>query len=52
MGSGVIMTTNYTNALPIHELIRDDIKQDNLNLMQNQAFTYKEYATLIKSMVE
>jgi hypothetical protein len=52
MGSGVIMTTNSQNALPIHELIHDDIKQGDINLMQNQAFTYKEYANLIKSTVE
>ena len=58
MGTGLIwvvalsQTQIHTNAIRICELIHDDIKQGDLNLMQNQEFTYKEYANLIESTVE
>jgi hypothetical protein len=58
MGTGLIWVVAllwpqiHTNALCICELIHDDIKRGDLNLMQNQPFTYKEYANLIDIMVE
>jgi hypothetical protein len=59
MGTGLIWVVAlvswpqiHTNALYICELISNEVKQSDLNLMQNKAFTYKEYANLIDSMVE